>query len=506
MKSPNGQPFQILLIIWVTAILFIGLSFVGQQIEFSFFNGRKLFLKFYDINNLVKFSVENNNQLAEKRASSLEVKVSLDTNMINTVEDKDEYGHLAAIQNYINKINIYTIPSEFPILINSWDSTHHVLDRFFEALLKESPSKIVRVAHYGDSQIEGDRLTFLIRQMFQKMFGGNGVGFIPFTDITSSPTYIRYNAPNWKNYNVHNKFMKSRTYGMSGMAFQYGDKAIIQYDTLKTISGKDSLVVKQKKFYNGNTSWVDLSISENYHKLVIQYGFLNSICRFKITENGLILLQDSLTTTGNYCKKEVLLPHTAKHFRITFSGESPLFYGISFDPNHGIQIDNFGIRGHSGKGLCNMDTALIVKQFKIQNTKLIILQFGANVIPYYTKDNKYVINSYDKLIKYFKQTNPHADILIIGPADMARMVGGSYMSYVDIDNLNRHFKTLAQKNQCAFFDMYNLMGGQGSVLIWARKGWMSYDGHLTYKGQSIIANELFSQIIKEYNDYLKKKM
>ncbi len=56
---------------------------------------------------------------------------------------------------------------------------------FFDAL-KNSGSEKIRVAHYGDSGVEGDAITANIRQDLQKEFGGTGVGFLSITsqDIT----------------------------------------------------------------------------------------------------------------------------------------------------------------------------------------------------------------------------------------------------------------------------------------------------------------------------------
>ena len=41
--------------------------------------------------------------------------------------------------------------------------------------------------HYGDSQIECDRITSLLRQRFQEEFGGMGVGLVPA--LQNIPTF-----------------------------------------------------------------------------------------------------------------------------------------------------------------------------------------------------------------------------------------------------------------------------------------------------------------------------
>ena len=57
------------------------------------------------------------------------------------------------------------------------DNNKTVLYSFFGHLknLKKS-GELIRVLHYGDSQIEGDRITSYIRNELQKQFGGLGIG------------------------------------------------------------------------------------------------------------------------------------------------------------------------------------------------------------------------------------------------------------------------------------------------------------------------------------------
>ncbi|MDG2363270.1 MAG: hypothetical protein P8L80_04110, partial [Flavobacteriales bacterium] len=50
---------------------------------------------------------------------------------------------------------------------------------FFEKLNGLNSDAKLHVFHYGDSQIEGDRITGRIRSSWQKTWGGSGPGLIP---------------------------------------------------------------------------------------------------------------------------------------------------------------------------------------------------------------------------------------------------------------------------------------------------------------------------------------
>ena len=49
----------------------------------------------------------------------------------------------------------------------------------FYAALDSVRTMPVRVVHYGDSQIEEDRITNVLRERWQKAYGGGGVGLLP---------------------------------------------------------------------------------------------------------------------------------------------------------------------------------------------------------------------------------------------------------------------------------------------------------------------------------------
>ncbi|HML84907.1 MAG TPA: hypothetical protein PKE52_07095, partial [Bacteroidales bacterium] len=49
---------------------------------------------------------------------------------------------------------------------------------FIEGLHQKLNSSGCRILHYGDSQIEGDRISGYIRNRLQGIYGGGGPGFI----------------------------------------------------------------------------------------------------------------------------------------------------------------------------------------------------------------------------------------------------------------------------------------------------------------------------------------
>jgi len=64
----------------------------------------------------------------------------------------------------------YVISRSFQLPLNNPEALRTLL----YGLKNESKSKVVRILHYGDSQLEGDRITDYFRNKIQKRFGGKG--------------------------------------------------------------------------------------------------------------------------------------------------------------------------------------------------------------------------------------------------------------------------------------------------------------------------------------------
>ena len=68
---------------------------------------------------------------------------------------------------------------------------------FFDSLFVEmenasSEGKVVRIMHYGDSQLEMDRISSVLRQGLQDRFGGSGPGMVPMIKPISSVSVMQH--------------------------------------------------------------------------------------------------------------------------------------------------------------------------------------------------------------------------------------------------------------------------------------------------------------------------
>ena len=99
------------------------------------------------------------------------------------------------------------------------------------------------------------------------------------------------------------------------------------------------------------------------------------------------------------------------------------------------------------------------------------------------KSDKDAANGRDVLsiFKRFKSAAPGISILVIGAGDMSTMINGEYNSYPFIPKIKEAQKRAALKTGCAYWDLFEVMGGRNSIHTWTKKGLASHDGHFQVK-------------------------
>ena len=388
--------------------------------------------------------------------------------------------------------------------INPMQSGRRALDYFYTALIKESDSNVVHIAHYGDSQLEGDRISCVLREYFQKDYGGNGIGFVPITDICNHVSIQRKESSNWDRDNIFHNHHSDLYYGLSGMLFTFDPNAKI--DALKGIHYKKGSVHSDNFITN---AYLNIHSLKEFSKVYLMYGKSeNPIYVRTSDESKNVIALDTMQATGSFMMKSLSVKTFNEEMTIEFSANfKPDIYGLMFDGKSGVQVDNYAIRGHGGKGLLNLNDDYLKLQLKKLNTKLIIIQYGANTVPYIKsqKECDLLEETYYCIFNKFKRACPDISLLVIGVGDMVKLTNGKYSSYKIIPQIIKAQRNAAIKAHCAFWNLYEFMGGENSLLNWCDNKLANKNGHFTAKGQDIVGKELYNKIIGEYkNNYQKK--
>ena len=393
-------------------------------------------------------------------------------------------------------IKLASQPLEYP----GGDKT--ILYPFFRALEESGQNgSEVHIMHYGDSQLEGDRITDYLRMRFQSDFGGSGPGLLPPGEETYRLSLIASVSGGWYRTNLMGTRFKdqgNRPYGPMGSYFRFGH------------SPEDSV----EKNRNTLESWITFTGRGNpagraihYHLCRIFYGNSRLPVRVGFFTADARIKSDTLKPVQGLKEYDLPLIDSPTSLTIRFSGaDSPDFYGISLDSPGGISVDNIPIRGSSGLEFTRMDPGVVTAMYKALNVRLLILQFGVNVVPTEASDYTFYGNSLYVQLCQLKKLDPDLSIIVIGVSDASRKNGENYESYPGVEKILAAQKSAAFRAGCAFWDLYTAMGGKNSMPSWvmAKEPLATTDFlHFNYSGARIVGKMFYSALISDYNDFIQ---
>ena len=344
--------------------------------------------------------------------------------------------------------------------------------------LSQNKKTKIRIAWLGDSQIEGDLITQDIRKMLQSYFGNQkGVGFLPLQCVSSdlratAATTLKGNfTPNHFKKNVENGVF------LSGYSYFSPNLNVFLKDRIQ----KDSTQIVEK--------W-------------LLYGKGNPI---SIVQNG-----KEITHTATNHFNRILLDKSTSN-SIAFSGKFPStpVYGVSFEPESGIVVDNLSFRGITGVELKSIQNELLQKLNEENYYDLVVFQYGVNMM-FRAKDTNY--DYYHKImtpvLQKFKTQMPNPEYLVFSCSDRAFNYDGVWESAIGIDSLVKVQARLAFENKMPFYNLLSSMGGKGTMKKWcdtipklANKDYI----HFNHRGAKVVAQIITKALLDEFKKAIDSK-
>lgn len=109
--------------------------------------------------------------------------------------------------------------------------------------------------------------------------------------------------------------------------------------------------------------------------------------------------------------------------------------------------------------------------------------------------------NYDRLIAQARSIDPNVAILLVTNSDSFRK---RRYPVRNADEVREVMLRLAEKHGTGVWDLYGVMGGQGSIRLWQRQGLAKRDLiHFTRQGYTMIGDLMFTAIMKEYGEHVK---
>ncbi|MEM9931989.1 MAG: hypothetical protein AAF824_00195 [Bacteroidota bacterium] len=347
--------------------------------------------------------------------------------------------------------------------------------------------KKVRIAYFGDSIIEGDLVTQTLREHLQKQFGGQGVGFVSITSIAPGfrQTIKHTFSDSWKTYSLV-KTPGLNGYGISGEVFMVNSTndpewPWVHYEGSSISEGTETF--NQIQLFYGNTG------SNSPYQPVVQ------------VESDLAS-QDITLPISNVINRVWLnrIPTQSINVKFQVPENLPLF-GLSFEQEDGIYVDNFSSRGNSGMNLIEIPGEYLQGFNEYLAYDLIILHFGLNVVAPNRKNYKSYEKGMTRVINHMKTNLPGAEILMVGVSDKSTRKGGKYMTEPSVPILVNAQQKVARETEIAFYNLYEEMGGKNSMVKWVDQGLANKDfTHFNREGAARVGKMLSDYLLASQPD------
>ena len=353
--------------------------------------------------------------------------------------------------------------------------------RAFRQGLEEVNRRTVRVVHYGDSQIEEDRMTQTLRRHLQALYGGGGVGMLPLHQTIPTRTIkqtltingIRQTSQQGPRrhlvYGPKAQRREDGVYGAMGQVAIIGDTALQRQDSAVLHVEPMGKKPHSETYFNRLRLWAKGDFRCYLNEQPIPDSDRTSI-----------VLADSTTSCD---------------LALVGFGE---VYAVSLETEKGVIVDNVPMRGCTGTIFTDIDSTQLATFYQETNTRLIIMQFGGNAIPFNEQPSTIAgtVQSLRKQVRYLRQCAPEASIIFVGPGDMLTLIDGEATTYPLLPYMDRLLRKMAAEEHIAYFSLYEMMGGKESMLRWQKNGWAGSDGvHFTRRGAEIAGEKLSEYII-----------
>ena len=354
--------------------------------------------------------------------------------------------------------------------------------RAFRQGLEEVDRRTVRVVHYGDSQIEEDRMTQTLRRHLQALYGGGGVGMLPLHQTIPTRTIkqtltingIRQTSQQGPRrhlvYGPKAQRREDGVYGAMGQVAIIGDTALQRQDSAVLHVEPMGKKPHSETYFNRLRLWA----KGDFRCYVNGQPFIDSSAT-------ILPLADSTTSCD---------------LALVGFGE---VYAVSLETEKGVIVDNVPMRGCTGTIFTDIDSTQLATFYRETNTRLIIMQFGGNAIPFNEQPSTIAgtVQSLRKQVRYLRQCAPEASIIFVGPGDMLTLIDGEATTYPLLPYMDRLLRKMAAEEHIAYFSLYEMMGGKESMLRWQKNGWAGSDGvHFTRRGAEIAGEKLSEYILK----------
>ena len=152
----------------------------------------------------------------------------------------------------------------------------------------------------------------------------------------------------------------------------------------------------------------------------------------------------------------------------------------------------------------------ILRQYnRLRPYDLIVLQYGLNVASQNVLNYTYYKNAMKPIVERLKEAFPETSILIVSVGDREyKDENGELRTMPGVKGLIRYQQALAAETHVAFWNMFEAMGGEGSMvkMVEGKPQMANYDyTHINFRGGKHMAQLLFETLMYGKEQHEKRK-
>ena len=330
----------------------------------------------------------------------------------------------------------------------------------------------VRILHVGGSHVQGGTWTNTFRKNLASlrygMDGGRGLVFPYAAAGTNTP--MGYQTSYTGTWTASRCLKPDTVMGVSGMTVSTSDStATVAFD----------LVPEERRMWD--LRFTVRSID------VLGYGELEPV---------IIAGRDTVRGRQVEERWHFEMPHYVDFFRIGFRGYPGRFTikGVYLDnPANGLTVSEVGVNGAATSSFLKCED--FTRDLLVVKPDLVIFSIGINDLQGTDFDARRFISNYGRLVQAVRRANPHCAFLFTTCNDSWKNGRSNPFGA----RAERAFEEIAAGCDGAYWDLYEIMGGSGSMDAWVSAGLARPDHiHFTPEGYVILGNLLFNALMDSY--------
>lgn len=326
--------------------------------------------------------------------------------------------------------------------------------RALDELAAGSARHHASVATLGNSLIASDHITDVVRERLATRFGNGGRGFVLADRISDYGRRTRTGIARAGDWTPHNFAMGERG------PYPFGVAGVLHVSTRK----------------GARTRWT----LDGERRAEVLWWDHEGASPFSLLVDGHEVTRVEPDKAAGQKRVHVDLPEGAARLELVADGPGVVSYGAILErATPGFIWSTFGVPAAGATTFFEADAGLFREHLRAQRPSLVVVMLGGNEtkrIHWGKRSKATVAADFGRLLDKLRQDAPEAACLAIGPIDSVdRDPPDPFRTRHHLPWVIRTQRRIALEKGCAYLDLFEAMGGSGSLKRFHDRGLLHDD-------------------------------